>query len=258
MNKVNIISRASVVLTGTMMLTMSFAVGAESEPVRGVVKSAHEAVLSVDLNARVIDTPVKTGDSFSKNDVLLQFDCEVQRAEERAAKAQYSASKAAHANNIELLQYGAIGDFDVKVSKAEMQQALAQAEAISGRTKDCEIFAPYDGKVAELSINVFEIPGPNQPLLKIVGSDAYEVHLIVPSSWLAWLRDGSEFEFEVDETGVRHQATVRRFGAEVDAVSRTVPVIADFTTLPGPVLPGMSGTAFFNGPVDKDLASLSD
>ncbi len=237
-------------MLAAIVLALSPALAATSDPVRGVVKSAQEAVLSVDLNARVLETPVMTGESFTKDDVLLRFDCEIQKAEARAAKAHYSASKSAHNNNIELQQYGAIGEFDVRVSKAEMQKALAQAEAISARTKDCEIHAPFSGRVAELAINAFETPGPNQPLLKIVSSDEYEVQLIVPSSWLAWLQPGSEFEFVVDETGVRHQAAVRRLGAEVDAVSRTVPVIAGFTTLPAPVLPGMSGTAYFNQPAN--------
>jgi len=218
------------------------------EPVRGVVKSANEAVLSVDLNARVIATPLLVGQSFSKDDVLLKFDCEIQKAEARAAKAAYSASKSAHSNNKELQEYGAVGEFDVRVSKAEMQRAQAQAEAISARTRDCEIIAPFDGRVAELAINAFETPGPNQPLMKIVSTGEFEVQLIVPSSWLAWLRTGDSFEFVVDETGARHEASVRQLGAEVDAVSRTVPVVAGFTTLPAPVLAGMSGTASFTVP----------
>lgn len=240
--------RTGFTMLGLFLLSLNSANAESLEPVRGVVKSVQEAVLSADLNARVIETPVMAGESFSKDDMLLKFDCEIQKAEARAAKAAYSATKSAHSNNIELQQYGAIGEFEVKVSKAEMQRALAQAEAISARTKDCEIFAPFDGKVSEMAINAYETPGPNQPLLKIVSSDAYEIQLIVPSVWLAWLSPGGSFEFIVDETGMRHEAEVRRLGAEVDAVSRTVSVIAGFTSFPAPVLPGMSGTAHFHPP----------
>ena len=251
MNQAYRLFKASLLLPCFTLLVMNDVSAAMSDPVRGVVKSANEAVLSVDLNARVVDTPVKTGETFAKGDLLLKFDCEVQNAEARAAKAEYQASKSSHGSNVQLQQYGAIGEFDVNVSKADMQRAKAQVDATMGRTKDCEIHAPFDGKVAELSINVFETPGPSQPLLKIVGNDANEIHLIVPSKWLAWLQNGSNFEFEVDETGIRHQAEVRRLGVEVDAVSRTVPVVAEFTTRPAPVLPGMSGTAYFEGPANN-------
>ena len=237
-------------VVSALLLTLNYANAESLQPVRGVIKAVQEAVLSVELSARVVETPVMAGESFAKDDMLMKFDCEIQLAEARAAKAAYSASKSAHNNNIELQQYGAVGEFDVKVSEAEMQRALAQSQSISARTKDCEIFAPFDGKVAELAINAFETPGPNQPLLKIVSSDDYELQLIVPSSWLAWIRPGSAFEFAVDETGARHEAVVNRLGAEVDAVSRTVAVIAGFTTYPAPVLPGMSGTAHFQRPVN--------
>ena len=235
---------ALLVVTSVLALS-TVSVAAEPEPVRGVVKSVQEAVLSVDLNARVLETPIRTGGAFRKDDVLIKFDCAVQQAEVKAAKATFRATESTHKSNIELKEYGAIGEYEVGMSKAEMQRAYAVAEAASARTKDCVISAPFDGRVADLSINVFETPGPNQPLLKIVSSEEFEVQLIVPSKWLAWLNKDTRFEFVVDETGKRHQAVVWQVGAEVDAVSKTVPVIARFTQLPDSVLPGMSGTAFF-------------
>jgi RND family efflux transporter MFP subunit len=236
-------------LAVTAALLAAWPVSAQSlEPVRGVVKSVDEAVISVDLNARVLEIPVNVGESFARDDILIRFDCAVQLAEVRAAEAGYTALRSAYKNNKELQQYGAIGEFDVQVSKAEMEQARAQADAIAASTRDCEIRAPYAGSVADLTINAFETPGASQPLMKIVSSDAYEIQLIVPSLWLAWLRPGHAFEFLVDETGVGHKASVKQLGAEVDAVSRTVSVFAEFDTLPAQVLAGMSGTASFSPP----------
>lgn len=238
--------KAGIALFTAVFMALTTVNAAEPEPVRGVVKSFQEAVLSVDLNARVMETPIRAGEAFRKDDVLLTFDCEIQNAEAKAAKAAFSASRSAHKSNVELEKYGAIGEYEVGVSKAEMQQAQANAEAVTARTKDCVINAPFDGRVAELAINAFETPGPNQPLMKIVSSDEFEVRLIVPSNWLAWLKIGSALEFNVDETGKRHRASVWQIGAEVDAVSRTVAVVARFEKLPANVLPGMSGTAYFN------------
>ena len=81
--------------------------------------------------------------------------------------------------------------------------------------------------------------------MKIVGSNDLELRLIVPSNWLSWLKIGESFSFQVDETGQQHVAQVTQVGAEVDAVSRTVPITAKFEAHPSTVLPGMSGTAVF-------------
>lgn len=221
----------------------------ELDPVRGVVKSFHAAIFSVDLNARVLETPVRTGDYFSKGDVLLKLDCERQNAEATAARAAYRAAKVVYKSNVEMKSYGAAGELEVGVSEAEMESALAHADAIAARTKDCEIVAPFNGRVAELAINAHETSAPNQPLLKLVGNGDHELHLIVPSNWLAWLEVGNTFSFAVDETGKQHTAVVSQIGAEVDAISRTVPVIAHFEQFPSSVLPGMSGTAFFSSQI---------
>jgi len=219
----------------------------ELPPVRGVVKAAQEAVIGVEFSARVIETPIRVGDTFNKDDVLLVFDCEAMEAEQSAAKAAYQAARITHKNNLELQTYGAIGEIEVQVSEAQMEEAKAQSEVISVRSKDCEITAPYNGRVAEIAINNFEIPSVNQPLLKIIGHDELELKLIIPSNWLSWVKVGHQFTFNVDETGTRHEASIAQIGAEVDAVSRTVPIVARFDDQPETILPGMSGNALFIG-----------
>ncbi|MEM8772432.1 MAG: efflux RND transporter periplasmic adaptor subunit [Pseudomonadota bacterium] len=216
------------------------------EEVRGVVKAEQEAVISADLLARVAKTPVRTGEAFQKGDLLISFDCDAPKAEAQAAGAAYRAAKARHESNLEMKTNGAIGQFEVDLSQAEMEQARARARAMSARIKSCDIRAPYNGFVAELAVNAHETPGGNASLMKIVGSETLELRLIVPSNWLLWLKPEVPFSFTIDETGTRHKAKVTRIGAEVDAVSRTVPIIAHFDETPGFVLPGMSGSAEFN------------
>ena len=217
----------------------------ELQPVRGVVKSGKEAVLSVELSARVIETPVKAGESFQKDELLIRFDCDALNAEKKAAKAALSVANTRHKNNLELQRYGAIGDIEVDVSNAQVQEARARSDVFIAQSKDCIIVAPYNGRVAELAVNNFENTSANQPLLKILGTDDLELRLIVPSSWLSWMKVGNSFYFDVDETGKRLTASVSQIGAEVDAVSKTVPITATFVDQPETVLPGMSGTASF-------------
>ena len=216
------------------------------EAVRGVVKATQEAILNADISARVSATPVRIGEAFAAGDLLIEFDCDVQEAERDAARAVYKAAKARYDSNVEMQKNGAVGQFDVSLSRAERDEASARARAISAQLKRCEIRAPYPGRVAELAVNEHETPAPDQPLMKIVASDAMELHLIAPSNWLLWLAPETTFSFTIDETGNSHEARVVRIGAEVDAVSRTVPIVAQFTTLPDDVLPGMSGSARFD------------
>lgn len=219
--------------------------GVQSQGVRGVIKAEQEAVISVDIKASILALPLKTGESFARGDLLISFDCESQQAESAAARAAYKAADSRYETTVEMNNHDGLGALDVSLAKAEMDEASARVRAAEARNRQCRILAPYAGRVAELSVNVHEMPAPDTPLMKIVGSQRLELRLSVPSNWLSWLKIGGLFQFHVDETGRRHEARVTSLGAEVDAASRTVAIVAAFATVPESVLPGMSGTAYF-------------
>lgn len=249
--KVSMIRLASHALSLMLLsITVCPVVNAQSSEnsVRGVIKAVDEAVLTADLRAPVLKTFVRTGEAFSKGDTLIEFDCAAERAEYAASRAAYNGAKARYDNQKEMQALDAAGAFDVMLARAESEEASARSRVIAARIKGCSLIAPYDGRVAQLSINAHELPGTDQPLMKIVGSEALELRLIVPSRWLSWIEIGTEFAFIVDETGERHGATIARLGAEVDAVSGTIAIIAAFSQDPETVLPGMSGTAEFTLP----------
>ena len=91
-----------------------------------------------------------------------------------------------------------------------------------------------------------EIAASGQPLLKLQGSGALEVELILPSTWLAWLKPGAPFDFTIDETGRKVSGTVKRLGPSADPVSKTARARGDSVAADATVLPGMSGTATFD------------
>lgn len=217
-------------------------------PVRGVVRAVERAQISTDLMARVERIGFRAGEAFKKGDLLIAFDCQRYRADAQAAEATFREMKLTLTSNLQLEKFRAVGRHDVAISKARVDKADAEAQGLKARVAQCEIYAPYDGRVGELAINVHEQPQPNSPLLTIVGDGRLEIELIVPSNWLTWMKVSGRFDFNVDETKNQYSASVARIGAEVDAVSQMVKVIAVFDNAVVDVLPGMSGSAQFTQP----------
>lgn len=217
-------------------------------PVRGVVKAVDQAALSTDLIARIDKIGFRIGERFKKGDLLIAFDCERVRAEAQSAEAVWNEARLALQSNKTLDKYGAVGRHDIEISKARVDKADAERRALNSRVAQCEIHAPFDGTVSELSVNAHELPLANQPFMSIVGDGRFEIELIVPSNWLAWLKPGVKFTYTLDETGQTYDAQVRRIGAAVDAVSQMIKVVATFDQPPSDVLSGMSGAAKFDLP----------
>lgn len=214
-------------------------------PVRGVVRSVRQASISTDLPARISRLPYREAELFKQGDVLAVFDCERIRSESAAATATSREMRLTWESQAYLERRGAVGKLDVDIARARFDRAEAEAGALAARVKQCEIIAPFDGRIAELKINAHELPNAGVPFMSIVGEADFEIDLIVPSSSLRSLHTGAAFTFTVDETMRSYRAEVLRIGASVDPVSQSVKVIARFIDVDERIISGMSGTALW-------------
>jgi membrane fusion protein, multidrug efflux system len=220
----------------------------EETIVRGVINPVSESTIASKMTARITAMPYGEGQSFPAGALLARFDCSQIQAELRAAQAATAAYKKTYDTNVELDLYEAVGKNEVAVSKANLGKADAEANAVAAQLSDCAVHAPFAGKVVEQLARAKEIAASGQPLLKIQSGRDVEMELIVPSNWLNWLKPGATFSFKIDETGNVIRGRVKRFGASVDPVSKTIRVTGIVTERNGLVLAGMSGTATFDDP----------
>ena len=212
-----------------------------------------------DLGVPVAEVAVREGERFARGDVLIRFDCRRLAAELKQARAENSAAHAELKQKRFLLNNGAGGRTDVELAAASSAASAALIEAVEARMADCEMVAPFDGRVAARAIGPQELPAPGDVLLTLIEDRALEIELVVPSVRLRDLDIGTRFTFAVDETGTSHPARIERIGAEVDAVSQTVKLHAVFEDVPGRVLAGMSGNGRLpepTGRADADAGPL--
>lgn len=237
----------------TLTLLPSAGVNADLEEdaawsVRGIVKAEAEAMISSELVAEIKSLPFKEGQKFEKGDTILEFDCRRYLADLRAAEAEVETARVKVKTNTALKRHNAVGAEELEISKAKLNQAIATKEALSVKTDQCTIHAPFSGRVVERKIHEFEMTESGAPLIKIVKDGNLELELIVPSNWLVWLRPDQTFSFKIDEIGSVLTARILQIGAVVDPISKTALVSAKLVDATNAVRPGMSGTAAFTPP----------
>ncbi len=215
---------------------------------RGVVVPNAEVTLAAAVSTRIERMPFKAGQAFRKGDVLIQFDCKRQLADLRGAKAALNKASTFYAGKRRLKARGAAGGQEVREASSDVAAAKASVDGLNEVIGLCKIEAPFSGRVVERHAETHEIPAINAPVLTVVDSSKLELDLIVPSTWLRWVKEGTKFEFAVDELGQRFPARVERLGAKVDPVSQTIKLTGVFSARPNRVLAGMSGTAKFVPP----------
>ncbi|MNO86256.1 Multidrug resistance protein MdtA precursor [compost metagenome] len=217
---------------------------ATSTEARGVLRARDQAVLASEVPGRIVELPFSEGESFKKGDTLARFDCSAYQAQLNAAQAASRGAGEELAHNRQLAALHSVGRFEVARAEAKVSETQAQSQVYQVQVKRCSVQAPFDGQVVERKVQRYESVPAGAPLLDVVDNRTLEIHLLVPSRWMARLKPGQTFSFVPDETGKPLDATVKRLGARIDEGSQTLLLVASVPDASG-LLAGMSGTAHF-------------
>jgi membrane fusion protein, multidrug efflux system len=217
-------SLAVLALAVVAPLTTAIAQGQQVQEIRAQLSPRDFTTLAAEIGAKVEKIVVREGDRFTKGQVLIAFDCSIQRAQLAEARATLSAAEKTVAVNKRLLELQTIGKLESDLSVAEVDKARAKEVASAAVLGKCQVAAPFDGRVVEQKIRSQQFAQPGQALLDILDDSVLELDFVVPSKWLVWLKPGQDFKVAIDETGRGYPAKLLRVGARIDPVSQTVKV----------------------------------
>ncbi len=218
------------------------------KPIRALLTPLVESSLSSQIAGRIESISVQNGERFKQGDTLIEFDCTIQKAQLQKARAELEAVRKRHEANLKLQEFKSIGDLDVAISAAEVDKAKAEYALVKAQVSMCTIAAPFNGRVIKRIARPYESVGQGQTLIDILDDSKLKVELYVPSRWLLWLKEGTEFTVHIDETGKDYPARVTSLGARVDAVSQSIEITAFISGSHPELLSGMSGDARFKVP----------
>ena len=213
--------------------------------VRVLLVADQETTLASQLVGRVHAVNASLGSNFNKGDVLVSFDCDEQNARLKMAQADLSSAREAHDAKLRLQGLQSAGEVEVSLAASAAEKASAQVAEYRAQQQQCNVLAPFDGRVIKVQVKAFQGVNQGQPLLDIISNGPLKMRVNVPSKWLVWLKPQQAFEVDLGETGKRYPAKVKAINAQVDAVSQSIELEGVVVGPAKGLLAGMSGTALF-------------
>jgi RND family efflux transporter MFP subunit len=205
-----------------------------------------QTTLSAEIAANISKLPLREGETFTKGQILVEFDCALLNAQLNKAEATAEVARQGLTVSKRLEAFNSISSLEIDQATAKVKETEAEREAMKVNVSKCSLPAPYSGKIAKLYVDAHQYVSPGKPLIDILDSSRLEVSLLAPSDWLKWLKPGSRFTIQVDELGRNYQAKVVRLGARISPVSKSFPVFGEIEGNYVELLPGMSGWASFS------------
>jgi RND family efflux transporter MFP subunit len=213
----------------------------EQREIRAQLAPHRYTTLAAEIGAKINRLPIKEGGAFKAGQNLVGFDCSIQLAQLNKARAALSGAETTFKANKRLAELGSIGKVELDVSEADVQKNRAEVAATNTMLSKCSIAAPFAGRVAEQKVREQQYVQPGQAIMEIIDDSVLEIEFLVPSKWLAWVKQGTQFRVSIDETRKDYPARVQRIGARVDPVSQSVKLVAAIDGKFPELIAGMSG-----------------
>lgn len=194
-----------------------------------------------EIQAKILEINYKLGQPFKKDDVLIQLEDKVFKANYEKAQAKLARSMTDVEAKQELYKEKISSLLDLKDAEASLAEAEADLELAAKNLKSTQIVAPYDGKVVDVFVHEYEIPQSNKEMIEIVDDTTLVAKLLVPSSLLQQLHVGMPIEIDIEEVGQKVIAKVVRIGSVIEAASSTLKIEAEVDNSRGRLKAGMSG-----------------
>lgn len=246
----------------------------------GTVETRRRARLSPEIGGRVVALPHREGSQVKKGDVLLRTDDSTQRAELDRARKELNSARAEHRRactaaelarreyqrNRELAADGIVTEslLDQSESAADTGAAACEAAAAVVETAEAAVrvlenelrktvlTAPFDGVVAEVSIELGEWTTPSPPALPVPPVidllDSRVTYISAPMDEVdsARIRPGQSARVTIDshpdESFAGTVSRVAPYVLDVEAQNRTVEIEVELEDreLAASLLPGTS------------------
>ena len=228
-----------------MLLTLP-ARGEGDLQIRALMVPIQQATLSAPITDRIKAMEVDESDSFAQGDPLVIFQCDTIQPQLEQARAELQIQQHTLQTHRKMEQMHSISRLEVAISQARNHQAAAELEIIETEAKRCTITAPFDGSVTKRHAQPHESVKRGAELIDMISHHSLRIELHPPSRWLHWLKVGTPFTLQVDETGRRYAATVSAIGTQINPVSQTIKLFGVIEQPEQTLLPGMSGAAYFH------------
>lgn len=220
----------------------------EQREIRAQLAPHRYTTLAAEIGAKISRLTVAEGGAFRAGQLLVSFDCSLQKSQLNRARAALDGAETTWASNKRLAELNSIGKVELDVSAAEVLKNQAELDAMNTMLGKCGIAAPFAGRVAEQKAREQQYVQPGQAILDIIDDSVLELEFLVPSKWLAWVKAGTRFQVDIDETRKSYPARVQRIGARVDPVSQSVKLVATIDGRFPDLISGMSGRVSMQPP----------
>jgi len=225
----------------------------------GSVVASEEAPLSFPLSGTVQEVRVSEGNIVregqllaSLDDAPIQIALESARSQLVGARASLNEAKSTYERYTDLQTRGAVSRADLETATANyasarsnVSTAQSEIERLERDLGNSKLVAPFDGTVADRSIEPFEEVAPGQSAFVLQTTESLEVNVQIPENMIVDINYGDAVDVTFPAIdGSQAKGSVQTIGSRAES-GNSFPVTVRLRDVTTGVRPGMTAGVTF-------------
>lgn len=228
-----------------------------SKEFSGTVEEATGTPLSFSVMGTVKQVHFRLGERVRAGQLLVSLDGVSMRSSHDAARATLMQAEDAYRRMKELYDKGSLPEIKWIEVQSKLSQARAVEEVARKNLEDCRLYAPFDGVIADKSVEVGQNVMPGVPVGKLVGTSRMKIKIAVPETEIAEVALRQKATVTVPAlAGKRITGTVGEKGVVAHPLSRSYEVKIELEQAAPALLPGMVVKVMLEGIKDAGLVII--
>ena len=207
---------------------------------RGIVVAKNQVRLNSRIDAAISKVHTEEGAQFKKNDLLIEFDCSIERAALEEARLSHQVAQFNFDEKKRETEEMPVAPQTLELLKLKTELALTKLNHLRERIKHCRLFSPFAGRVVKILLREHEVATALAPVMEVIDNQPLHFRVFLPWAWLKWLSVGDAVEIDVMDKN--YSAELVELSEEVDPLDQSVRALLKFKSQDGLMI-GMSGIA---------------
>lgn len=195
----------------------------------GTVTSDNDAILSSEVQGRLLRFTVSKGERVQEGQVLAKIDDASLKQEVRRMEAMVRQSKLQYDRQKDLFDKGVGSQSDLDNAELAYEQQAAALASLRVSLNNTELKAPFSGTLEQTYADPGELLSPGTPVARVVSTTELYVTVGIPSRYVGILQEGDPVRLQFNQRDdLQVEGRIQFVGNTIDPQSRTFEVEVGF------------------------------
>ncbi len=206
----------------------------------GSFRAVQGADLSTESSGVVMSILFENGAEVKEGDLLLELDCDTEKAQLRSAEAEADLARTVYDRTKKLRENNTVPQSELDSAASQLRKMNALVEQLRATIRKKQLTAPFSGRLGIREVNLGQFINNGDKIVSLQSLDPIYIDFLLPQQLIGGLAPGLKLNVISDAyPGRVFEGELTAINSEIDPVTRNIRLQGTLGNAEGKLRPGM-------------------